>query len=58
MKLVTFHSAGPGDRIGAVTQDGSIVDLNAAYALYLRNFIYRPAGLMARRRGSVISSIA
>ena len=37
MKLVTFHSVGRGDRIGTVTQDGSIVDLNAAYALYLRN---------------------
>src|SRR5438270_8825298 len=38
MKLVTFHSAGRGNRVGAVTPDGkSIVDLNAAYALYLRN---------------------
>jgi 2-keto-4-pentenoate hydratase/2-oxohepta-3-ene-1,7-dioic acid hydratase in catechol pathway len=37
MKLVTFHHSGRGDRIGAVTPDGSIVDLNAAYALYLRN---------------------
>src|ERR1700752_4438974 len=41
MKLVTFHHSGHhsgrGDRIGAVTADGSIVDLNAAYARYLRN---------------------
>ena len=37
MKLVTFHSVGRGDRIGAATQDGNIVDLNAAYALYLRD---------------------
>src|ERR1700739_3043967 len=41
MKLVTFHHSGHhsgrGDRIGAATADGSIVDLNAAYALYLRN---------------------
>src|ERR1700736_2911074 len=37
MKLVTFHHSGRGDRVGAVTADGSIVDLNAAYALYLRN---------------------
>src|ERR1700737_2638795 len=37
MKLVTFHCSGRGDRVGAVTADGSIVDLNAAYALYLRN---------------------
>jgi 2-keto-4-pentenoate hydratase/2-oxohepta-3-ene-1,7-dioic acid hydratase in catechol pathway len=37
MKLVTFHHAGRGGRVGAVAPDGSIVDLNAAYALYLRN---------------------
>jgi hypothetical protein len=37
MKLVTFHHSGRGDRVGAVAADGSIVDLNAAYALYLRN---------------------
>src|SRR5260370_22655915 len=37
MKLVTFHSEGRGNRVGALTADGSIVDLNAAYALYVRN---------------------
>src|ERR1700682_4147932 len=37
MKLVTFHHSGRGDRVGAAAADGSIVDLNAAYALYLRN---------------------
>src|ERR1700682_2239937 len=37
MKLVAFHHSGRGDRVGAVTADGSIADLNAAYALYLRN---------------------
>ena len=37
MKLVTFHCGGREDRIGAVAEDGTIVDLNAAYALYLRN---------------------
>jgi len=37
MKLVTFHHSGRGNRIGAVTAEGSIVDLNSAYALYLRN---------------------
>jgi len=37
MKLVTFHSEGRGNRVGAVTSEGSIVDLNAAYALYLRD---------------------
>jgi 2-keto-4-pentenoate hydratase/2-oxohepta-3-ene-1,7-dioic acid hydratase in catechol pathway len=37
MKLVSFHSQSREDRIGAIAPDGSIVDLNAAYALYLRN---------------------
>src|ERR1700676_2599759 len=37
MKLVTFHHSERDNRIGAVTADGSIVDLNAAYALYLRD---------------------
>src|ERR1700752_4968247 len=37
MKLVTFHHSGRGDRIGAVADDGKIIDLNAAYALYLRD---------------------
>jgi 2-keto-4-pentenoate hydratase/2-oxohepta-3-ene-1,7-dioic acid hydratase in catechol pathway len=37
MKLVTFHSQTRQDRIGALTPDGNIIDLNAAYALYLRN---------------------
>ena len=37
MKLVTFHSEARGNRVGALAADGSIVDLNAAYALYLRN---------------------
>ena len=37
MKLVTFHGRSREDRIGAIAADGMIVDLNAAYALYLRN---------------------
>ena len=37
MKLVTFHSQSREGRIGAIAPNGSIVDLNAAYALYLRN---------------------
>jgi 2-keto-4-pentenoate hydratase/2-oxohepta-3-ene-1,7-dioic acid hydratase in catechol pathway len=37
MKLVSFHSQARENRIGAIAPDGSIVDLNAAYALYLRN---------------------
>ncbi|HEX4543125.1 MAG TPA: hypothetical protein VH114_08155, partial [Candidatus Acidoferrum sp.] len=37
MRLVTFNNRTRDDRIGALAVDGSIVDLNAAYALYLRN---------------------
>jgi 2-keto-4-pentenoate hydratase/2-oxohepta-3-ene-1,7-dioic acid hydratase in catechol pathway len=37
MKLVSFHCQARENRIGAIAPDGSIVDLNAAYALYLRN---------------------
>ncbi|HEX8836003.1 MAG TPA: fumarylacetoacetate hydrolase family protein, partial [Candidatus Acidoferrum sp.] len=37
MKLVTFNRQGREDRIGALAADETIVDLNAAYALYLRN---------------------
>ena len=37
MKLVTFHSQARENRIGAIAADGRIIDLNAAYALYLRN---------------------
>jgi 2-keto-4-pentenoate hydratase/2-oxohepta-3-ene-1,7-dioic acid hydratase in catechol pathway len=37
MKLVTIHAGGREARIGALTPEGQIVDLNAAYALYLRN---------------------
>jgi 2-keto-4-pentenoate hydratase/2-oxohepta-3-ene-1,7-dioic acid hydratase in catechol pathway len=37
MKLLSFHCQAREDRIGAIAPDGSIVDLNAAYALYLRN---------------------
>ncbi len=37
MKLVTFNAGSREDRIGAVTAQNQIVDLNAAYALYLKN---------------------
>ena len=37
MKLVTFNHSARDDRIGAIAPDGSIIDLNTAYALYLRN---------------------
>ncbi len=37
MKLVTFHPQGRETRIGALAGESQIVDLNAAYATYLRN---------------------
>src|SRR4029077_138886 len=37
MKLGTFSWGAREPRIGAVAANGSIVDLNTAYALYLRN---------------------
>jgi 2-keto-4-pentenoate hydratase/2-oxohepta-3-ene-1,7-dioic acid hydratase in catechol pathway len=37
MKLVTFQWGAREHRVGAVAANGSIVDLNTAYALYLRN---------------------
>jgi 2-keto-4-pentenoate hydratase/2-oxohepta-3-ene-1,7-dioic acid hydratase in catechol pathway len=37
MKLVTFHGPSREDRIGALSAEGWIVDLNAAYARFLRN---------------------
>jgi 2-keto-4-pentenoate hydratase/2-oxohepta-3-ene-1,7-dioic acid hydratase in catechol pathway len=37
MKLVTFHSRSRESRIGAIAADGTVVDLNAAYALYSQN---------------------
>jgi 2-keto-4-pentenoate hydratase/2-oxohepta-3-ene-1,7-dioic acid hydratase in catechol pathway len=37
MKLVSFHGESRGNRIGALTAQGWVVDLNAAYARYLRN---------------------
>ncbi len=37
MKLIIFNWGAREHRIGAVAPNGSIVDLNTAYALYLRN---------------------
>src|SRR5258705_11327060 len=37
MKLVTFQGASREKRIGALAAEGWIIDLNAAYASYLRN---------------------
>jgi 2-keto-4-pentenoate hydratase/2-oxohepta-3-ene-1,7-dioic acid hydratase in catechol pathway len=36
MKLVTFNAGAREDRVGALTPHNQIVDLNAAYALYLK----------------------
>ena len=37
MRLVTFEDSAKQQRVGAVTSDGRIVDLNSAAALYLRD---------------------
>jgi len=37
MRLVTFEDLAQRSRIGAVTSEGRIIDLNFAFALYLRN---------------------
>jgi 2-keto-4-pentenoate hydratase/2-oxohepta-3-ene-1,7-dioic acid hydratase in catechol pathway len=37
MKLVSFHGESRENRIGALTAEGWIVDLNAAYAWFLKN---------------------
>jgi len=37
MRLVTFEDPTRRSRIGAVTTDGQIIDLNSAFALYLRD---------------------
>jgi 2-keto-4-pentenoate hydratase/2-oxohepta-3-ene-1,7-dioic acid hydratase in catechol pathway len=37
MKLVTFNAGSREDRIGGIAPGGLLIDLNAAYALYLRN---------------------
>jgi hypothetical protein len=43
MRLVTFETGPNQRRIGAMTTDGQIVDLNCAYALYLRDVEKDPA---------------
>lgn len=43
MRLVTFEPAPHQSRVGAMTANGNVVDLNAAYALYLRNVKNEPA---------------
>lgn len=49
MKLITFRNALGVVRIGALTPENNIVDLNSAYALYLREVEkQQAAGRMAR----------
>lgn len=52
MKLVTFEDSVRQSRIGAVTADRRIVDLNSAYALYLRDV--REEGACARMADAVV----
>ncbi len=52
MKLVTFENSVRQSRIGAVAADGSIVDLNSAYALYLRDV--REEGAAARLADALV----
>jgi len=52
MKLVTFENSVRQSRIGAVTSDRRIVDLNSAYALYLRDV--RGEGAYARMADAVV----
>jgi 2-keto-4-pentenoate hydratase/2-oxohepta-3-ene-1,7-dioic acid hydratase in catechol pathway len=43
MRLVTFEDAAHRRRIGGVTSEGSVVDLNLAYAMYLRDIEHESA---------------
>jgi len=52
MKLVTFENCTGQSRIGAVTAGRRIIDLNSAYALYLRDV--RDEGAFARLADAVV----
>jgi 2-keto-4-pentenoate hydratase/2-oxohepta-3-ene-1,7-dioic acid hydratase in catechol pathway len=52
MRLVTFRAGDGDERFGAVTPEDRIVDLNAAYALYLRN-VARDSSFQALADASV-----
>jgi hypothetical protein len=57
MRLVTFEDPARRSRTGAVTNDGRVVDLNSACALYLRDVenesaFYRLADAMVLRAAS------
>jgi 2-keto-4-pentenoate hydratase/2-oxohepta-3-ene-1,7-dioic acid hydratase in catechol pathway len=43
MRLVTFEPGPHQSRIGAMAANGNVVDLNSAYALYLRDVKHEPA---------------
>ena len=43
MRLVTFEDAARRHRTGAVVRDGAVVDLNLAYAVYLRDIAHEGA---------------
>ena len=43
MRLVTFENSLCQPRVGAITANGRIVDLNSAYALYLRELKHEAA---------------
>jgi 2-keto-4-pentenoate hydratase/2-oxohepta-3-ene-1,7-dioic acid hydratase in catechol pathway len=43
MRLVTFEDAAHRRRIGGVTSEGSVVDLNLAYTVYLRDIEHESA---------------
>src|SRR5262245_33303626 len=43
MRLITFENPTRARRIGALTQNGNVVDLNAASALYLKEKEHEPA---------------
>lgn len=52
MRLVTFENPVRQSRIGAMTRDGGIVDLNSAAALYLRDV--RQEGAYTRLAGALV----
>jgi len=54
MKLVTFQNSLRQSRVGAVTNGNEILDVNSAYALYLRDV--RNEGACSRLAGAVVPS--
>jgi 2-keto-4-pentenoate hydratase/2-oxohepta-3-ene-1,7-dioic acid hydratase in catechol pathway len=52
MRLITFENSVRQSRIGSLTRDDRVVDLNSAYALYLREI--RQEGAYARLADAVV----